>query len=97
MAAVIEVKKASDGNPVELDVRVREGGGESRHRVTLGKATLAQLGGGDEAALVEAAFRFLLDREPKESILSRFDLTVIERYFPEFPREIARYRAGDGR
>jgi len=25
---------------------------------------------------LEAAFRFLLDREPKESILRRFDVTV---------------------
>ena len=36
------------------------------------------------------AFRFLLEREPPESILSRFDLTVIERYFPNYRGEIAR-------
>jgi hypothetical protein len=35
--------------------------------------------------------RFLLDRKPKESVLSRFDLTVISRYFPEFERELPRY------
>jgi len=40
---------------------------------------------------LEAAFRFLLDREPKESILRRFDVTVILRYFPEFEREMPRY------
>lgn len=34
--------------------------------------------------LLEAAFAFLLAREPKESILPRFELAVIERYFPEF-------------
>ena len=39
---------------------------------------------------IEAAFRFLLDREPKESILRRFDITVISRYFPEFERELPR-------
>jgi hypothetical protein len=27
-------------------------------------------------------------REPKESILSQFDVEVIGRYFPEFEREI---------
>jgi len=37
------------------------------------------------------AFRFLLDREPKESILGRFDVTAISRYFPEFEREMPRY------
>ena len=40
---------------------------------------------------LEAAFRFLLDREPKESILRRFDVTEISRYFPEFEREMPRY------
>jgi len=36
---------------------------------------------------IEAAFQFLLDREPKESILRRFDVTVISHYFPEFEHE----------
>jgi hypothetical protein len=40
---------------------------------------------------LEAAFRFLLDRETKESILRRFDVTVISRYFPKFERELPRY------
>jgi hypothetical protein len=40
---------------------------------------------------LEAAFRFLLDREPKESILRRFNVTAISRYFPEFEREMPRY------
>jgi len=35
--------------------------------------------------LLEASFEFLLSREPKESILSRFELPVIEQYFPEYP------------
>jgi hypothetical protein len=39
--------------------------------------------------LLEASFQFLLEREPKESILRRFELPAIERYFPEFPRAIA--------
>ena len=33
----------------------------------------------------------LLDREPKESILGRFDVTAISRYFPEFERAMPRY------
>ena len=32
--------------------------------------------------LVRASFAFLLEREPSESILREFDLTVIGRYFP---------------
>jgi len=38
--------------------------------------------------LVRRSFEFLLAREPKESILSAFGLSTIERYFPEFEREI---------
>ena len=63
-------------------VRVREGASETRHEVT---ATPP------DAARVRAAFAFLLDREPKEAILARFDLSVIARYFPEFEREWPRY------
>jgi hypothetical protein len=40
--------------------------------------------------LVQETFRFLLEREPRSSILARFDLPVVERYFPEYPSEIRR-------
>lgn len=33
-------------------------------------------------------FQFLLDREPKESILRHFEVTVISHYFPEVERDI---------
>ena len=48
---------------------------ETCDRLTAGKHTPERC--------LEAAFRFLLDREPKESILSRFAVTVIA-LFPEF-------------
>lgn len=77
-----------------FDVEVREARGSSRHTVTLDDATFARLAGASGAApeqLVQAVFEFLLEREPKESILSRFDVTVVQRYFPEFESEIAAY------
>ena len=40
--------------------------------------------------LVHETFVFLLEREPRSSILARFDLPVVERYFPEYPAEIRR-------
>jgi hypothetical protein len=39
--------------------------------------------------LVRKSFEFLLEREPKESILSHFDITVISRYFPDYEEDIA--------
>ena len=38
--------------------------------------------------LVELSFEFLLEREQRESILRRFGLSAIGRYFPEFERAI---------
>lgn len=42
----------------------------------------------DVERLVYETFDFLLDREPKESILRTFDLSVVGRYFPEYEHEI---------
>jgi hypothetical protein len=89
----IDVKRLADGDPLEFEVVVREGQGETRHQVTMGRALCDKLAAGKHTpeACLDAAFRFLLDREPKESILRRFDVTVIARYFPEFERELPRY------
>ena len=58
----------------------------------MSRATCAKLSGGHTPEqFLDAAFRFLLDREPKESILARFDVSVIARYFPEFERELPNY------
>jgi hypothetical protein len=38
--------------------------------------------------LVFETFDFLLEREPQESILRSFDITVAERYFPDYRYEI---------
>ena len=43
--------------------------------------------------LIKKSFEFLLEREPKESILSRFNLRIINQYFPEFEEEIRTYRS----
>jgi hypothetical protein len=90
--AAIAVRALSGGDPLEFEVTVRDGRGETRHRVTAARGDVVRLSAArPPEALVEAAFRFLLDREPKESILARFDLMVIARYFPEFEREIGTY------
>ena len=75
-----------------FQVTVKEGGSVSSHAVTTDPAMVGRLAAGTSAeSLVEASFRFLLDRERKESILSSFDLSVISRYFPEYGSEIAEY------
>jgi hypothetical protein len=90
---MIEVKGTGEGDPLEFEVVVRMGHGETRHHVTMTRDTCERLTAGTHAPerCIEAAFQFLLDREPKESILRRFDVTVISNYFPEFERELPRY------
>jgi hypothetical protein len=90
---VIEVERTGDGDPMQFQVAIKDRNGESRHRVTMAAQTFERLSAGRHKpeACIEAAFRFLLDREPKESILQSFDVTVIGRYFPEFERELPAY------
>lgn len=73
-------------------VTITDGDSSTSHHVTAHAADMARVGGNRAAEdIITASFRFLLDREPKESILGRFDLMVIGRYFPEYPSKIAGY------
>lgn len=70
-------------------VEVTQGDETSRHRVTLSPDELERYGGGaGPEELLAESFRFLLEREPQSAILSRFELSTIERYFPEYPEMI---------
>lgn len=88
--ANIEVERSG---PDEYTVAVVDEHSSSRHVVTAVETT-AERHGVPGHELVAASFRFLLDREPKESILSRFDLGVIGTYFPEFSTRIGDYLRG---
>lgn len=76
----------------EFRVQVRDGQLETTHHVTVPE----RLGGGlelgddDLERVVRESFDFLLEREPASSILRRFSLSEISRYFPEYPSELAR-------
>ena len=39
--------------------------------------------------LLNFTFNFLLERETNTSILSSFDITVISKYFPEYPKKVS--------
>ena len=85
MAASRQVIVSRDPRSADtFDVVVRDSKSESRHRVTISAQDAARFAGAEPARCVEAAMAFLLDREPKESILAAFDIGVIRRYFPEF-------------
>lgn len=87
------VEVLAGGDPSTFQVTVHEGGGRTTHEVTLREETYERLAadGQSPGELVKASFHFLLDREPKEAILRRFDLTVISHYFPDFESRIGSY------
>jgi hypothetical protein len=89
MAAKIELEKIDNS---KFRVRVTESGSDTTHDVTVSPKDYTRLTNGkvEPEELVRRSFEFLLEREPKESILKRFDLSLISRYFPEYEREIKR-------
>jgi hypothetical protein len=84
---MIEIEKK---NQNEFVVLVREKESQSQHLVTLDDDYhhLLTQGKITKEELVRKSFQFLLQREAKESILGRFDLRVIKRYFPEYEDEM---------
>ncbi len=93
--AEISVGSSETADGWSFDVRVADDEGESRHSVTLSRVDYERIADGAEPdELVRESFEFLLKREPKESILRSFDLTVIARYFPEYEQEMAERFAG---
>ena len=83
----VSVRESGDGHVAEVTVKGRE---TTTHRVRISRAERERYGVGDVADLVKRSFEFLLARESNTSILREFDLSTIERYFPEYAREIGR-------
>jgi hypothetical protein len=77
-------------NGWSYQVTIDDNGSKYHYSVTLNRSDYnlwspAQV---PPAKVIEAAFEFLLEREPASSILSRFDCAVIRRYFPKVDSEL---------
>ena len=83
---MITVEKISETN---FKVTV-ESNTKTTHEVSVSPSYYKKLTGEkiSPEALIKKSFEFLLEREPNTSILSTFDLTVINQYFPEYERLI---------
>jgi hypothetical protein len=65
--------------------------GATSHDVEVDRATLDDLAPGrSPEELVRASFVFLLEREPRESVMRAFELPIIGRYFADYVDEIRR-------
>jgi len=90
MAIPVDVRCDPAGDGWTCHVTVGGPGTPTVHEVAVSAADLGRLapGAADPVDLVTRSFEFLLAREPKTSILARFELPVIGRYFPEYERAI---------
>jgi hypothetical protein len=80
---------AADG--WRCSVTVGDDAAATEHNVRVDRATLDDLApGGTPEDLVRASFDFMLEREPRESIMRSFELPIIGRFFADYPDEIRR-------
>ena len=93
MANIVVQAVDSNDRILKFKVEVIEGDSQTTHRVELNRDEYQNLTDGKIAPeeLIQCSFEFLLEREPKESILSSFNISVISSYFPEYAREIISY------
>jgi len=92
VSELVTVDCRPDANGWECSVSVGDDPGATQHHVGVGRDVLHRLrpGAADPEELVLASFQFLLQREPRESILPSFELPLIGRYFPEWEAAIRR-------
>ena len=95
---MIQVRRLAEHDSLVFEVVVRQGEGETRHHVTMSREVCERLTAGKHTPerCLEAAFRFLLDREPKESILRRFDVTAISHVTFRSSEKICTHGVRDG-
>ena len=66
----------------------------TEHEVLVDRETLAHLAPGAEPDdLVRESLRFLLEREPRTSVMRSFELPIIGRFFGEYEAEVGRRMA----
>jgi hypothetical protein len=86
----VQASRSGDGWVCQVAVEMR--GQRTEHMVTVSPGSLARWAAGSEQEdveeLVRRSFGFLLEREPPGAILRRFELSVIETYFPEYDEVI---------
>ena len=73
-------------NPKRYTVTITEDSSKTNHQVTLSDEYYQRLTGGlrSREDFLKASFEFLLEREGKEEILANFDISQIQKYFPEY-------------
>jgi hypothetical protein len=89
--AEITVQTQEIENGWQFEVEIKEKDSKTKYQVTMDKDFYQRISAGriSPQDLVKKSFEFLLEREPKESILPKFNIKVISHYFPQYQKEIA--------
>ena len=76
-----------------FNVTVADSAGKTHHRVTMNEDTYQRLTGGavSPQLCIEAAFRFLIEREAKTDLMASFDLNVLQMSYASFERDFRNY------
>ncbi len=87
---MIVIKKIDENT---FSVKVSEENSYTEHKVSVDNNYYIKLTDGEipKEVLIEKSFKFLLEREPKESILLKFDLKSISEYFYNYEHKIKEY------
>jgi len=94
MSPLLTIKKTyEDKHVYKYSVIVKEDNIETEHEVSIEKDYYEKLTSKKSSPdqLVKFSFHFLLEREPKESILKKFNLNEIQKYFPGYESEVIRH------
>ena len=92
MKEITVTQKNTDGKNWQFDVTVTSDS-TTHHTVTLDKDYWSKLTNETTPPeeLIRQSFKFLMSRESNESILRKFDLKIIQTYFPEYENEITKH------
>jgi hypothetical protein len=92
----LQIRCQPHGQGWSCEVAVGDDPAATQHSVEVPRDCLERLDPGADSPerLVERSFGFLLEREPREAIMSSFELPIITRFFPEWEDEMERRRGG---
>jgi len=83
----IKVKQTREDPSWSFEVIVKENEAQTQHLVSMSKDFYKSLNTEKKPwEVIQETFLFLLDHEPKEAILSEFDITLVSHYFPKFKK-----------
>lgn len=90
-APVLAVTCTPDAAGWRCTVVIGDDADATEHHVEATRETLADLApGASPEELVRESFVYLLEREPRDSIMRAFELSIIARFFGDYPDEMGR-------